>query len=131
MITIEQFLMGRIKYEELSPVMQADATDLLERVNLLLADFYRDFPDVPVRTVNSGYRRPADNASAGGAKLSKHMICQAIDLSDADNKLGRWFALFPEKLIKFDLYMEAKSATPTWIHLQLQPPKSKKRTFNP
>lgn len=128
---MDSFLMGRIKFEDLSPVMQADAEDLLERVNLLLADFYHDFPDVPARTINSGYRTPAANVAAGGAVKSKHMLCQAVDLSDADNKLGRWFTLFPEKLIKYDLYMENKAYTKNWIHLQLTPPKSKKRTFIP
>jgi hypothetical protein len=130
-INMSQFLMGRIKYEELSPHMKADSEDLLEKVNALLIDFYKQYPEAAIRTVNSGYRTPAANAAAGGAKLSKHMICQAIDLSDADKQLGQWLTRFPEFLSKHDLYMEAKASTPTWCHLQLVPPKSKKRTFIP
>lgn len=130
-LTIEKFLMGRIKYDDLSPEMKADAEDLLEKVNALLADFYTHNPEESERVITSGYRTPAANAAAGGAKKSRHMICQAVDISDPTGTLGKWLTRQPEKLAEFDLYMEAKSATPTWTHLQLTPPKSKKRIFLP
>ena len=123
--------MGRIKFEDLTPEMKADSQDLLEKVNLLLMDFYKDYPDAAIRKVNSGYRRAEDNASAGGSKKSKHMLCQAIDLSDSDEKLDRWLTLLPEKLIKYDLYREHPDHTKNWCHLSNIPPKSKKRTFFP
>jgi Peptidase M15 len=130
-ITMDAFLMKRIKFEDLTPEMKADSQDLLEKVNALLLDFYKQYPEAGTRVVTSGYRTPAANAAAGGAKKSNHMICQAVDLSDADKQLGIWLTRFPEFLSKHDLYMESKSATPTWVHLQLQPPRSKRRIFLP
>jgi hypothetical protein len=130
-LTIEKFLMGRIKWEDLTPEMQADSTDLLEKVNALLEDFYKNNPEEPHRVITSGYRSPSANAAAGGAKKSKHMICQAVDLEDASGTLDKWLDRFPEKLIKFDLYREASSHTPGWVHLAITPPKSGKRTFIP
>lgn len=130
-LTKEQYLMGRIKEEELTPEMKADMEDLLEKVNRLLADFYQRNPMAKKRGINSGYRSPAINAAVGGSKKSNHMICQAVDIEDGDGELGKWLTRQPEKLSEFDLYMEAKSATPSWTHLQLQPPKSKRRIFLP
>ena len=131
-LTIVDFLMGRDKASPITPEMKADAEDLLEKVNLLLLDFYRIFPDAPVRVITSGYRPAAINAAtAGAAKKSKHMICQAVDLSDSDKLLAKYLTLFPEKLIEFDLYIEDPAYTKNWTHLQLCPPKSKKRKFIP
>lgn len=130
-LSVEKFLMGRIKEEELTPEMKADMYDLLDKVNRLLFDFYTRNPDEKERIITSGYRSPAINAAAGGAKKSKHMLCQAIDLSDSTGTLGKWLTRQPDKLSEFDLYMEAKSATPTWVHLQLTKPRSGKRIFLP
>lgn len=130
-LTTEQFLMGRIKWDELTPEMQADTEDLLEKVNELLEEFYTVHPDLPKRTITSGYRTPAANSAAGGAAKSKHMICQAVDLWDTDEKLDTWLTRFPEKLIYHDLYREHPDHTKGWSHIQLVPPRSKKRTFIP
>ena len=124
--------MGRIKEEELTPEMKADMEDLLERVNRLLFDFYQRNPMTKKnRGITSGYRSPAINAAIGGAKKSNHMICQAVDIEDGDGELGKWLMRQPEKLIEFDLYMESKTSTPNWVHLQLQKPRSGKRIFLP
>lgn len=129
--TREQFLMGRIKWDELTPEMQADTDDLLDKVNRLMADFYTRNPDEKQRVITSGYRSPAINAKAGGAAKSKHMICQAIDIHDPTGTLDKWLTLYPEKLIEFDLYREHPDHTPNWTHLQITGPRSKKRTFLP
>lgn len=130
-LTLDKFLMGRIKVEDLTPEMKADSADLLDKVNALLADFYKAFPELQARYITSGYRTPEANAAAGGKPKSKHMLCQAVDIADADKKLGQWLTMFPDVLIRHDLYMEAKASTPTWVHLQIIPPKSKKRIFLP
>mgnify|MGYP001617590000 FL=1 len=130
-ITLKDFLMGRDKAAPITPIMQADAEDLLEKVNALLIDFYKAYPDAPARTVSSGYRPAAFNAAAGGAKLSNHMICRAIDLTDRDQLMDKFLTLHPEMLIKHDLYREHPDSTPNWAHLSSFPPKSKKRTFLP
>ena len=128
---MSQFLMGRIKYEALSPPMQEDAKDLLIKVNALLNEFYGVFPHVPVRIITSGYRSPTGNGAAGGSPKSNHLLCRAIDLGDKDGLLDKWLDLYPEKLIDYDLYREASSATINWCHLSNFPPRSGRRTFYP
>ena len=123
--------MGRIKEEELTPIMKADMDDLLDKVNRLLFDFYCKNPTEKERIITSGYRTQAANAAAGGAKVSKHMICQAVDISDTGEALDKWLSTFPEKLSEFDLYREHPDYTKNWVHFSHIPPKSKKRTFIP
>lgn len=130
-LTSKEFLMGRIKEEELTPIMKADMHDLLDKVNRLLFDFYSRNPEEKERIITSGYRTPAANAAAGGAKLSRHQTCQAVDIEDGNEKLDKWLTTFPEKLSEFDLYREHPDYTKGWVHFSHIPPKSKKRTFIP
>lgn len=130
-LTNEDYLMGRIKEEDLTPEEKADMEDLLDKVNRLLADFYKNNPDEHERGINSGYRTALINSAVGGAKKSKHMICQAVDIEDGNGKLDKWLTHFPEKLIEFDLYREHPDYTAGWLHVQIVGPKSKKRTFIP
>lgn len=130
-LSVEKFLMGRIKEEELTPEMKADMYDLLDKVNRLLLDFYTRNPDEHERIITSGYRSPTANAAAGGAKKSKHMLCQAVDISDNNEKLDKWLTHFPEKLSEYDLYREHPDYTKHWVHFSIISPKSKKRTFIP
>lgn len=128
-ITLDQYLMGRDKANPIDDEQRTNALHLLSRVNALLEAFYAANPGAKVRTVTSGYRPAAINAKVGGAKRSKHMICAAIDLSDSDRLLAKWLTV--EILKEHDLYMESFVATPTWVHLQLTPPRSGKRIFLP
>jgi len=61
---------------------------------------------------------------------SAHCFGAAMDILDED---GSVFATLskPENLIRFGIYLEAKSATPNWCHVQITPPKSGKRIFIP
>jgi hypothetical protein len=81
--------------------------------------------------ISSGYRDPGTNERAGGAKKSNHMLCLACDFKDTDGKFGEWCMDNLELLEKHGLYMEAKSATPTWLHLQVVSPRSGNRIFLP
>jgi hypothetical protein len=57
------------------------------------------------------------------------MTCQAVDLED---KAGKLKAFCTEEILeKYDLYMEHGSATPSWLHLQVVPPRSGRRIFYP
>jgi uncharacterized protein YcbK (DUF882 family) len=119
--------MGRDKKyaSELTPEYRANATKLLLKVNQLLKSFGSD------RTVNSGWRPLTVNQQAGGSKNSHHIKCNAIDLEDGDGKLAEWCAQHLDVMELCGLYMEHKSATPTWCHLQQIAPKSGNRIFRP
>ena len=129
MIKDKDYWMGRDeKYpEELTGEIEANAAELLGRVNNLLAAL--GWPDPEVR---SGWRPQAVNdATSNAAASSKHLTGQAVDLADPDRSLARAIMLEPDVLAQFGLYMEDTRWTPSWIHLQSVPPKSGKRIYVP
>lgn len=116
----------RIYRSALSREIQANAADLLERVNSLLAEFGE------YRHVTSGWRPQQVNATtAGAAKRSNHMTGRAIDLEDIDGDLDEWCLDNPGALASRGLYQEHPAATKGWCHLQSVAPKSQKRVFYP
>ena len=122
-ITSSGKYMARASSPELTDEVKANAELLLGRINRLLKDIEE------VRSVNSGFRTSASNKKAGGAKKSRHMTGEAIDLDDDDGSLDALIDANPELLEKFDLYRESPTATPGWCHLQTA--KASKRTFLP
>ena len=121
----QQELMGDNKWEELTPELQANAEELLKRVNI-----FREKYGIPMY-VNSGYRSVEHNASIKGAKDSAHCECQAIDFKDSDGKLFEFIKNNPKILEECDLYMENPGWTGTWIHLQSRAIPSGHRVFIP
>jgi uncharacterized protein YcbK (DUF882 family) len=115
--------MGRIKPSELSDEQQANMNTLIPKINEFLEAFGEK------RAVNSGYRSPAINKSAGGKKKSNHLICAAIDLEDRDAKLYNFARKNEDLLEKLGLYCEERMGG--WLHMQIYPPKSGRRFFLP
>lgn len=106
--------------------MRANAEDLARRVSGVLGRFGE------ARKATSGYRPPAVNAKTkGAAKKSNHMICCAIDIEDADRKLGDWCLANMPFLVISGLWIEHPDATKGWVHFQTKPPASGKRVFFP
>lgn len=130
-ITMDEYLQGREKDNPLSDEQKINAAETIKRTNLLLDKFSQK------RHVNSGYRPAALNAAIGGAKGSKHMSCQAIDLEDNDGKLKDFIIMNLELCQKIGLWFENPSWTHTedgegsWMHMQTCPPASGKRFFIP
>lgn len=140
MITRDDYWMGR---DALYPAALTDkivdnATELLGRVNLLLAWAYNDHvtPALDRRSGNhiaSGWRPPAVNdATANAAHGSKHLTGEAIDLRDNGTRdLARWCLRELEALEEIGLWMEDPQWTPQWVHLQIAPPASRRRVYCP
>lgn len=123
-IAMSDFLMGRVKLEDLSPELLGNANTIVPRANDLLSHFGE------YRQCNSGYRSAADQARINPkATNSAHLTCQAIDIEDKDGKL-KAFCLNNLKLLEsIGLWMESPDATPTWVHVQIRP--TKNRIFIP
>lgn len=118
--------MGRATLESLPNNLIANANTIVPKANDLLQAFGE------YRKVNSGYRRPEDNAALPNSALhSKHMICAAIDLEDKDGKLKHFCLNNLLILEKLGLWMEDSKSTPTWVHVQCIPPNSGNRVFIP
>lgn len=125
MITIEEILMGRIKFDELSIDLQINLADLLKKLNK-----FRQLYGKPM-IVTSGYRPSNINSSIGGAKKSAHLECQACDFKDTDGKLKEFILKNIDILEQCDLYLEDPDYTKGWVHLQSRKTSSGKRIFKP
>lgn len=135
MITLEGFYMGRDATHagELTDEVRSNAVVTVQRANELLARYIRATGDNRPRRVNSGWRPAAVNAAIGGARRSNHTLGRAIDIADASKALKKW--LMTEEgqaaLVGTGLWMEHPDATPSWVHLQIVPPRSGRRVFQP
>jgi len=124
-VGVHEILKGREVQNPLTPEMKQNLDKLLVAVNKLRAIWGKPL------VVSSGYRPPAQNAAAGGAKASNHMICAAVDFRDNSQELAKWLITNLQVLEDCGLWMEDPQSTPTWVHLQVKPPKSGRRIFKP
>lgn len=132
-IALDKYLAGH----EVSAEIRANAEELLGRVDVLL-ECAQD--DKILLCVNSkteslisgsgsgGYRTP-DNPV--GAKSSRHKKGQAVDIYDPMRDLAQWCIDNENVLEQCGLWMEDPRWTPTWVHLQSEPPGSGHRYFIP
>jgi hypothetical protein len=138
MITLAEYFMGRdVEYSSiLGTDLRANAGRTVEAANKLLT--LAKGAGVQIKPgkwgmVRSGWRPPAVNAAtANASKTSLHMQCLAIDLEDVDGTLDKW-CLSNANLVLRDLalWLESPTATPSWCHVQLKPPRSGNRVFTP
>lgn len=142
MITIEQYYMDcdGVYGGELTPEHRVNATTMVARINLLIAEIkadedYKVDLEINPKTkslVSSGWRPAKINQLTPGAALkSKHMTCQACDLYDPDGDIDEWALEHPGVLERIGLWQEHPSATKGWAHFQIVPPRSGKRVFYP
>lgn len=104
----------------------ANLAELLVRVNKIRAAWGKPM------TITSGLRSSADQARINpSAPKSKHLIGAACDILDGDGSLKKWIKANVSLLETVGLWCEDFSATPTWLHIQIVPPKSGKRFFIP
>lgn len=127
-ITLESYLMGKSKFNTLTPELQGNAKAMVQRIDAYLTDLLGK--DYQVK-VNDGYRLPND-LPKNGSPTSWHYRCGAIDLDD-DTQGSLWDLVSSklDLLTKHNLYMEDPRWTPGWLHFQIYPPKSGKRIFIP
>lgn len=139
MITIEQYWMGRDrKYPaELTLIIRHNAEQLVAKVNALLAMAEAEGIEPALSSrgdfIASGWRPTAVNdATANAAARSKHLTGEAVDLADGPRrKLASWCLRNLDALEDLGLWMEDPRWTPTWVHLQLVPPRSGNRVYIP
>ena len=140
MLTLPDYWMGRdARYPHaMTDAIRSNATLLLGRVNLLLSWAYADnvrpaLDAVTGHHIASGWRPPEINdATSHAAKASRHLTGEAIDLRDSGTRdLARWCLRNLDALEEIGLWMEDPQWTPTWVHLQIIPPGSRRRVYCP
>ena len=138
MITLAQYFGPHATCADRTPQVDANATQLIGRVNPLLAEMQlRDAVVCPVNPATGslvsgqtyGGFRP--QACTQGAANSAHKQGQAVDLYDFHGHIDAWIMRNPDALVRHDLYIEHPDATPGWCHVGTRAPKSGKRVFWP
>lgn len=132
--TRQQYLKGRdVKFaDEFTDELSANTNVTIARASELVDRYQRATGDTRKREVTSGWRpQNINKATPGAAPKSLHMYCQAIDIEDKDQSLGKWCVANIEVLVEIGLWMESIVHTPTWMHIQTKPPKSGNRIFLP
>lgn len=128
MITKDEILMGRDKKypEEYTEEISNNIDCLLDAMNVIRKAYNKPM------VVASGWRPSAINEdTANAAKKSNHLKGLAVDIKDVDGKLWKWVLLNLDLMKRLGVYLEDKRWTPTWVHFQIVPPKSKKRIYIP
>lgn len=124
--TKEEILMNRAKFDQLPTNYATNLLKLVDALNALFANHH-----API-TVSSGYRPPEiNNSTANASATSWHLQCAAVDLQDKDGKVWQYVLGNLELCKQLGLWLEDKRWTPTWVHLQIYPPKSGNRIFVP
>lgn len=130
MISLTDYFGHMSRIEQPTPEVEANALQLLAKVNALLAEIPLEEAKAP--RVNSGWRPASYNANVpGAAPKSKHITGQAIDLADPEGALDDWCMNNLATLERAGLWLENPLATKSWCHLQSAPPRSGNRVFIP
>lgn len=136
-ITAEQYFGVYAGHADITPEIVENSGLLLAAVNEVYALAYADGCELPVNpTTGSGISgrrhggfRPRD--SLVGADNSLHKDALAVDRYDPLRQLASWCLGHPHELMSRGLYMEDPRWTPTWVHLQLRPPRSGRLVYIP
>lgn len=128
MISKDEILMGRDKQypKDYTQEISDNIDNLLKIINQIRTAYNKPM------IVASGWRPPSINEdTANAAKSSNHLKGLAVDIKDTDGKLWAWVLINLDLMKRLGVYMEDKRWTPTWVHFQIVPPKSKKRIYVP
>lgn len=134
MISIDELLSGQAKLGELPNDVQNNLQELLVKVNKVRSAYGKPM------IVTSGLRTVKHHLEIYEKKgvypphvpmKSNHLSGRAVDFADADGKLKAWVKQNVKLMEEIGLWMEDFSATKTWCHFQINPPKSGNRFFMP
>ena len=135
MITAADYFAAYAGHDEITPAIEANADELLRRVNSLLEACimlgWSPMVNPSTGTLISGQKnggwRP--QACPIGAPNSSHKQGAGVDVADGSGKLDT--LITDDLLAEYDLFRESPEATPGWVHLTTRAPKSGRRTFYP
>jgi hypothetical protein len=120
-------LKDKEQFEKDAKKVIARASEMLSRIG---------YTKKPV--ITSGWRPVEHNKAIGGSTNSRHCFCQAIDLWDPDEAIGKGSVLNLEAMTEIGLWMESlvkthesKDPKGKWVHWQIVPPRSGNRIFLP
>lgn len=131
----QELLHGREVANPLTPEMEENLEKLIKALNPIREAWGRPM------IVSSCYRPASINASVGGAKLSAHQSCQAVDIVDKEGAFAQFCLDNLTLLEECGIFLEDPRYTIIvdksgvrqngWVHLDIRGPKSGKRVFIP
>lgn len=114
------------KGHELDATTQDNLEKLAEKVSVLEGAYGQPF------TVTSGFRTKEEQQKINPpVKRSCHLTGEAVDISDTTGEIWTWLVDNMDLLIDLGVYLESRTWTPRWVHLQSKAPKSGNRIFIP
>ena len=134
MITINELLSNQASFDSLDKKVQDNLKELHKRINIVRLAYGKPM------IVTSGLRTLKHHLEIYARKgiyppkvpmKSNHLSGRAVDFSDSDGKLKAWVKDNIKLMEEVGLWLEDFSATKTWCHFQINPPKSGNRFFLP
>lgn len=134
MITMNELLSNQASFDSLDKDVQENLNQLFLKVNIVRKEYGKPM------IVTSGLRTKKHHLEIYAAKgiyppkvpmKSNHLYGRAVDFADGDGKLKKWILENIALMEEIGLWMEDFSATKTWVHFQINPPKSGNRFFKP
>lgn len=134
MITMNELLSNQASFDSLDKDVQENLNQLFLKVNIVRKEYGKPM------IVTSGLRTKKHHLEIYARKgiyppkvpmKSNHLFGRAVDFADGDGKLKKWILENIKLMEEIGLWMEDFSATKTWVHFQINPPKSGNRFFKP
>ena len=134
MITMNELLSNQASFDSLDKDVQENLNQLFLKVNIVRKEYGKPM------IVTSGLRTKKHHLEIYARKgiyppkvpmKSNHLFGRAVDFADGDGKLKKWILENIALMEEIGLWMEDFSATKTWVHFQINPPKSGNRFFKP
>lgn len=134
MITMNELLSNQATFDSLDNDVQENLNQLFLKVNIVRKEYGKPM------IVTSGLRTKKHHLEIYAAKgiyppkvpmKSNHLYGRAVDFADGDGKLKKWILENIALMEEIGLWMEDFNATKTWVHFQINPPKSGNRFFKP
>ena len=134
MITMNELLSNQASFDSLDKDVQENLNQLFLKVNIVRKEYGKPM------IVTSGLRTKKHHLEIYARKgifppkvpmKSNHLFGRAVDFADGDGKLKKWILENIKLMEEIGLWMEDFNATKTWVHFQINPPKSGNRFFKP
>lgn len=134
MITMNELLSNQATFDSLDNDVQENLNQLFLKVNIVRKEYGKPM------IVTSGLRTKKHHLEIYARKgiyppkvpmKSNHLFGRAVDFADGDGKLKKWILENIALMEEIGLWMEDFNATKTWVHFQINPPKSGNRFFKP
>ena len=131
---MNELLSNQASFDSLDKDVQENLNQLFLKVNIVRKEYGKPM------IVTSGLRTKKHHLEIYARKgifppkvpmKSNHLFGRAVDFADGDGKLKKWILENIDLIEEIGLWMEDFNATKTWVHFQINPPKSGNRFFKP